>query len=70
MKRSGDRAGRMNVNVEGENKIIYNTLKRCLTFSEALAPSTALALRSVRALLLVLVVPCVIWIGIQVDEER
>ena len=70
MKRSGDRAGRMNVNVEGKNKIIYNTLKRCLTFSDALALSAALVLRSVGALLLVLAVPCVIWIGIQVVEER
>ena len=60
----------MNVKVEGKNKIIYNTLKRCLTFSDALAPSAALALRSVGASLLVLAVPCVIWIGIQVEEER
>ena len=70
MERSGDREGRMNVKVERKNKIIYNTLKRCLTFSDALAPSAALALRSVGALLLKLAVPCVIWIGIQVDEER
>ena len=55
---------------EGKYKIIYNMLKRCLTFSDALAPSAALALRSVGALLLVLAIPCVIWIGIHVEEER
>ena len=60
----------MNVKVERKNKMIYNTLKRCLTFLDALAPSAALSLRSVGALLLVLAVPCVIWIGIQVEEER
>ena len=70
MKTSGDREGRMNVKVAGENKIIYNTLTRCLAFSDTLAPSAALTLRSIGALLLVLVVPCVIWIGIQVEEER
>ena len=69
MKRSGDREGRMNVKVEGKNKIIYNTLKRCLTFSDTLALSAALVLRSVGASLLVLAVPCVIPVGIQVEEE-
>ena len=60
----------MYLKVEGTNKIIYNTLKRCLAFSDALAPSAALALRSVGPLMLALAVSCVIWIGIQVEEER
>ena len=70
MKRSGDREGRMNLKVEGKkNHLLYNTLKRCLTFLDAFALSAALALRSVGASLLVLAVLCVIWKGIQVEEE-
>ena len=37
--------------------MIYNSFKKCLTFSDALAPSAALALRSAGALLLELAVP-------------
>ena len=44
--------------------------KRCLTFSDAWAPSAALALRSEGASLLELAVPCVIWKGIQVEEKK
>ena len=42
-----------------QRRKIYN---QCLTFLDALAPSAALALRSVGASLLELAVLCVIWI--------